>query len=69
MEYMFLQRFHEKFCRNFYMRKKKWKNVKIRQMELGIGFAGSTGRQNVHGHRIRVWHAFLHLQLRGFVKI
>ena len=31
--------------------------------------AGSTGRQNVHGHRIRVHHVILHLQLRGFAKI
>ena len=49
--------------------RKSGKNMKICHFELGIEKAGSTGRQNVHGHRIRVCHAILHLQLRGFVKI
>ena len=49
--------------------RKSGKNVKIFDLEPGMAPAGSTGRQNVHGHRIRVCHAFLHLQLRGFVKI
>ena len=49
--------------------RKRGKNVKIGHIDPGIENAGSTGRQHVHGHQIRVSHAFLHLQLRGFVKI
>ena len=49
--------------------RKSGKNVKIGDLEPGIKIAGSTGRQNVHGHRIRVHHVILHLQLRGFAKI
>ena len=58
----------EKFAEISTCARKSGKNVKIRQMEPVIGIAGSTGRQNFREHRIRVWHAFLHLQLRGFVK-
>ena len=49
--------------------RKSGKNIKFGHMEPGIENPGSTGRQNVHGHRFRVWHAFLDLQLRGFAKI
>ena len=49
--------------------RKSGKNVKMGHMEPGIKNPGSTGRQNVHGHQICVSYAFLHLQLRGFVKI
>ena len=49
--------------------RKSGKNEKIGHLELGIEIPGSTGRQILHGHHFRNWHAFLHLQLRGFVKM
>ena len=49
--------------------RKSGKNEKFGHLELGIEISGSTGRQILHEHHFRIWHAFLHLQLRGFVKI
>ena len=40
------------------------------KQNLHFGYQiGSTGRQNVQGHRFCVFNAFLHLQLRGFANI
>ena len=61
--------FVENFAEISTCARKRGKNVKIFDLEPGMANAGSTGRQNVHEHRIRVCHAFLHLQLRGFAKI